>query len=67
MIVKITYKGLGKLDDWYGHEDYCKQRTFTGVNSVMWSTNDIVKMIIGKEIIKEDCIENVEIIEPLGE
>lgn len=64
MIVKITYKGLGKLDDWYGHEDYCKQKTFTGVNGVMIS-DDTVKMLIGKEIIKENCVENVEIIEPL--
>lgn len=63
MIVRIIYKGLGKSEDWCSH-DYCKQRIFTGVNSIIVSDN-IVKMRIGKEIIKEDCIENVEIIEPL--
>jgi hypothetical protein len=62
MTVKITYSGLGKLEDWYGHEDYYKQRTFGNVNSVMVS-GDTVKMLIGKEIIKEDCVESVEIIE----
>lgn len=64
MIVEITYKGLGKPDTWYGHDDYYKQRTFTGVNRIMVSCNT-VRMLIGKEIIKEDCVENVEIIEPL--
>lgn len=41
MIVKITYKGLGKLDDWYGHEDYHKGRTINGANEINVLGNDV--------------------------
>lgn len=43
MTIKITYAGDGKLDDWYGHEDYCKERKYGDVNRVALipSTNSI--------------------------
>ena len=34
MTIKITYAGDGKLDDWYGHEDYCKERKYGDVDRV---------------------------------
>lgn len=43
MTIKITYAGDGKLDDWYGHEDYCKERKYGDINRVAFvsSTNSI--------------------------
>ena len=34
MTIKITYAGIGKLDDWYGHEDYCKERKYGDVDRI---------------------------------
>jgi len=68
MIAKITYKGLGKLDDWYGHVDYHKGRTINGANEIN-VLGDVVLIKVRGETIMESLneIESIRIVEPLEE
>jgi len=66
MIVKITYKGDGKLEHWNGHDDYYKERELRGVNDFSVSDNSVLIRTIGEEELKEnlDIIETIKVFDP---
>lgn len=65
MIIEITYKGLGKPDTWYGHDDVHKGRTIRGANDIVISDNNVLIRIGKHEEVKENLsdIETIRIIE----
>jgi len=66
MRIKVTYKGLGKLEDWYAHEDYYKLRIFKNIYSFMMSDNTItIKSIKGEEF--KESLDNIETVEIIKE